>query len=539
MLIDLREEPGAAEVPSDVCVIGAGAAGITLARKLAEDGHSVCLLESGGLDFEEATQDLYDGDNVGMHYYDLKQSRLRFFGGTVAIWGGRCALLDEIDFERRDWVPHSGWPFGRTELLPFYRKAHEIFEVGSFNYEDEVWKELGIDDPGFDASKLDAKLWRFDEVADRFTAARLRNLLDIPRLRILIHANAVKIQAGPNGSAIEHVEIRSLDGASRKVRARHYVLACGAIENARLLLISDDVERAGIGNGKDQVGRYFMEHPAGRIGKVETSAGYEIWAQFQKRFMSPGPPLAPALRLADGAQREHRALNSIVTFKLQRDPSHGVAFGNKIYHRLVHSVAPTRSGRKLDQLYRGVRAWFHRGVRNRVEKWRADAGLTNLFVITRGEQAPNPDSRIVLSSKRDALGTRRADLNWQLGELDKHTARVMAQVMDEEFRRLGKGSVVPSDWTGEPGPEWPVDLTVGNHPIANYHQMGGTRMSDDPSKGVVDADCRVHGYANLFVTGGSVFPTGGWANPTLTIAALALRLADHLSGKLSTNGSNA
>jgi choline dehydrogenase-like flavoprotein len=162
-----------------------------------------------------------------------------------------------------------------------------------------------------------------------------------------------------------------------------------------------------------------------------------------------------------------------------------------------------------------------------------------LFVITRGEQAPNPDSRIVLSSKRDALGNRRADLNWQLGELDKHTARVMAQVMDEEFRRLGKGSVVPSDWTGEPGPEWPVDLTVGNHPIANYHQMGGTRMSDDPSKGVVDADCRVHGYANLFVTGGSVFPTGGWANPTLTIAALALRLADHLSAKLSATGNSA
>jgi choline dehydrogenase-like flavoprotein len=248
--------------------------------------------------------------------------------------------------------------------------------------------------------------------------------------------------------------------------------------------------------------------------------------------MTSGPPLAPALRLGDDAQREHQALNSIVTFKLQRDPARGVALGNKIYHRMVHAVAPTRRGRKLDQLYRGVRAWIHREVRNSVEKVRARAGLTGLYVITRGEQAPNPDSRVLLSSERDALGQPRADLDWRMTEIDKHTAKVMAQVIDSEFRRLGLGSVVPSGWLDEPGPEWPVDLTVGNHPIANYHQMGGTRMSDDPAKGVVDADCRVHGYANLYVAGSSIFTTSGWANPTLTIAALALRLADHLSDRL-------
>jgi len=274
MLIDLRLEPGAADVPSDVCVIGAGAAGITLARKLAALGHSVCLVESGGLDFEQATQDLYDGANLGMPYYDLKQSRLRFFGGTVAIWGGRCALLDAIDFEHRTWVPHSGWPIGRTDLLPYYRAAHQHFEIGEFNYEDDVWKALKVDDPGFDPSQLDAKLWRFDEVADRFAAARLGSLLDNPRLRILIHANVVKLQAGRDGSTIEHVDVRPLEGASLRLRARYYVLACGAIENARLLLVSNDVERSGIGNRRDQVGRYFMEHPAGRIARVETRFGY-------------------------------------------------------------------------------------------------------------------------------------------------------------------------------------------------------------------------------------------------------------------------
>ena len=540
MLIDLRKDNGAAVdaadgFRADVCIIGAGAAGLSLARRLVQRGHQVCLLESGGLDFEQETQDLYRGANVGMPYYDLDQSRLRFFGGTVAIWGGRCALLDPIDFERREWVPHSGWPIGRADLDPFYRQANDQLELGEFNYERDIWNALGVADPGFDPDKIDAELWRFDETMERFAASRARDLIAAPNLRVLIHANAVKLQAGPDARTIEHVEIRPLGGAARQVRARHYILASGTIENARLLLASNDVETAGIGNRRDLVGRFFMEHPAGRIGKVETEQPFELWAAHQKRFMRDGPPLAPALRLGDAAQREHRALNSIVTFKLQRDPSRGVALGNRLYHNLKHSIAPSRGGRALDHAYRAIRARIHRSVRNNVERLRARAGLTALYLITRGEQAPNPDSRILLSSERDALGNRRADLAWQLSEIDKHTARVFAQVFDEELRRLGKGRVVPSAWLDEPGPQWPIDPTVGNHPFANYHQIGGARMSASPAQGVVDADCRVHGYANLFVAGGSVFPTGGWANPTLTIIALALRLADHLDARLADN----
>ena len=528
MLIDLRSDPDAALEPSEICIVGAGAAGITLARRLVERGHDVCLLESGGLDFEQATQDLYRGANVGMPYYDLDQCRLRFFGGTVSIWGGRCALLDPIDFERRDWVPHSGWPISRADLDPWYRQAHDWLELGEFNYADDVWAALGRAPLALDPDRIDLALWRFDETMERFTAGRARDLIHSPRLRILLHANAVKLQAGGDARTIEHVEVRPLGGPPREIRARHFVLACGAIENSRLLLASDDVETAGVGNARGQVGRYFMEHPSGRIGRVETPQAFELWAAFQKRFMREGPPLAPALRLGDATQRERQTLNSIMTLKLQRDPSRGVALGNKIYQNLKHSIAPSRRGRALDHLYRAVRGWIHREVRSSVERMRARAGVTGLYLLTRGEQAPNPDSRVVLSTARDALGNRRADLDWQLSAIDKHTARVMAETFDSELRRLGKGSVTPSAWLDEPGHQWPVDPTIGNHPIGNYHQVGGTRMSDDPAEGVVDKDGRVHGYANLFVAGSSVFTTSGWANPTLTILALALRLADHL-----------
>jgi choline dehydrogenase-like flavoprotein len=535
MLIDLATSPDAANAAqSDVCIVGAGAAGINLARRLAALGHSVTLCESGGTDFETETQKLYAGRNIGMPYYDLEESRLRFYGGTVSIWGGRAALLDAIDFEKRDWVPGSGWPITRDELMPYWRQAHDVFELGEFNYEHDVYGTVGVPDQGFDPAKLAVDLWRFDEASERFAASRTRDLIDHPKVRVLLHANAVKVQADPAAKRIDHVEVRPLDGPVQQVRARHYVLACGAIENSRLLLASNDVEPHGIGNAKDQVGRNFLEHPCGRIGKVEVTRPYELWDALQKRFKKVGPPLAPVLRLGDDTQRERQALNSIVTFKLQGDPKKGVALGNKLYHDLKHSLDPNRTGRRLDHLYRGVRALWHKSVRGSVERLRARTGLTGLYLIIRGEQAPNPDSRVLLSEERDALGQRRADLSWQLRDQDKHTARVMVETFDAELKRLGRGAVTPSGWLDEPGAQWPVDPTVGNHPIAGYHHIGGTRMGDDPATSVVDGDCAVHGYANLHIAGSSTFATAGWANPTLTIVALALRLGDRLGDRLRT-----
>ena len=533
LLIDLLRSDQNLSLEAEVCVVGGGAAGVALSRDLCRAGHDVCLLEGGGLDYEADTQTLCAGQNVGMPYYDLDDARLRFFGGTTSIWGGRCVPLDPIDFERRDWVPHSGWPISRTDLDPWYRIAHDSLQLGDFEYGPGLWQEQGIKPIPFDPAEIGSGFWRFDTLKERFTDRQNVDLLEAPRARIVLHANAVKLNTDEAGRHITSVDARSLRGHRLDVRARHYVLACGAIENARLLLISNDVMRNGIGNAHDQVGRYFMEHPHGRIAHIETPDPAGFWGQYRKRYPRNGPPLAPALLASTDLQRRAGVLNSAATFDPQRDPARGLPMRQKVYMNLKHTLRPVRSGRWLWHGYRGAASFLLRHVSMPLVRFGIKAARMQLYVIARAEQAPNPASRVVLSSEHDVLGTPRANLDWQLSAIDKHSVRELALALGREFHRLGLGKLSLMDWVNDPSNAWPVDPTVGNHPIGGYHHMGTTRMSASPANGVVDANCTVHGIENLHIAGSSVFSTSGWANPTLSLLALAHRLAAHIDHQLA------
>ena len=176
MLIDLNNATAPERLESDVCVVGGGAAGVALARSLSRRGHDVCLLEAGGMDFEQATQDLCLGDNLGMEYYELEHSRLRFFGGTTNIWGGRSIPLDRIDFEKRDWVPYSGWPITLEELQPYYKIAHDSLELGEYDYSAEMWEKLKLTPIKFDPKEIAHLFWRFDLKKERFNNTQVDDL---------------------------------------------------------------------------------------------------------------------------------------------------------------------------------------------------------------------------------------------------------------------------------------------------------------------------------------------------------------------------
>lgn len=514
---------------AEVVVIGAGAAGLTLARRLVEGGRSVLLLESGGVDFEAATAELNRGFNVGQEYYPLEDSRLRFVGGTTAIWGGRVAELDAIDFEQRDWVPYSGWPFGRATLDPYYAEARLLLDLPA------EWPERppSLLDRFDGGGEIEGRDWLIDPRFDRFGYAAQKELIDHPRLTLVTHATVREIVAAADGGRIEALDVVAPSGQAVKVVGHDFVLAAGGLENPRLLLASRSVRPAGLGNDHDLVGRFFMEHPHGRGGHViaPSSIVWKLVEAFQKQEMASFETAA-LVRPSDRLQREEGILNSALALAIRpreggRQPALTAA-----YLAAKHRLSPTRRGRAAWRVYKSAGRLLRRKVGPLIWWLRSRRPGNELALVLRAEQAPNRDSRVLLRpDELDPSGVPRIALDWRLDPLDRRSAAALVHAFGRELKRLGLGQVQPAKWLEKGEEDWVSDPLVSVHPLGGYHHMGTTRMAEDPRQGVADGHGRVHGLPNLWVAGSSLFPTGGWANPTLTILALALRQADRLLGR--------
>ena len=529
MIIDLSKTENKTSLKAKVCIIGAGVAGQTVASRLADLNIDVLLLESGGRDFQPKTQALAEGKNIGETYYDLETTRLRLFGGTAAIWGGRCAELDSIDFEKRDYIPHSGWPITKDDLDSYYERAFQTLGLER-NGEGRLWDIINAKRPPFDKKKLSAGLWSFDEDGERFTNTE-RGPLE--HVRTVLNASVTEIDVDERG-VVASVSVESLNGKSMTVTASKFVLAAGAIETVRLLMAAVPNRPAGLGNSQDQLGRFFMEHPHARGGQIIPKDYAQSLMALPRALRVKGQRYAGYLRPSDELQRETGILNSSLSLAPRRHEGLEKDAFRAAKDKLKHDLPSTKFFRSM---YKGVKAIGIKGrewtePRPSVRKIKRSPETFGLYAVIRAEQAPNPDSRITLSSDTDPLGLRHVELDWQFSEIDKRSVRVLMETLGEEYERLGWGKVEPSPWLYEDDEIWKVDPLISSHHIGGYHHMGGTRMSATPSTGVVNADCRLHESPNLYVASSSVFPTGGWANPTVTIMALAERLADHLSEDL-------
>jgi choline dehydrogenase-like flavoprotein len=517
-------------VTADVAIVGSGAAGQAAARRLLARGRSVVLIESGGFDHDTASADLNRGEIVGRPYHPLEHSRLRFFGGTTAIWGGRCAEFDAIDFERRDWVPHSGWPFGINEIHAYLAEARTLLGVDAVDAgrlpRPPLMQRLS-------AEELAVRWWRFDPKFDRFTIDQASDLERDPRCTLLVNATVRELMLSRDKAAVDRLDVRTPSGRAIDVRARHYILAAGGIENPRILLASNSVVPHGVGNHYDQVGRYFMEHPHARGGRVVGKADWNWLSAFAKRRVN-GVEVSPAITPADALQRREGLLNTALTLAVRQPEGGNHPLAKRAYLHVKHRTAPTRAGRsmwkatkQLVRSYTGLTGPFHPWLMRRMN------GL-DLAIVIRAEQAPNPDSRVRLNGQKDATGMPRVALDWRLSDIDVDSVAGLVAALDRESRRLGLGHVEPASWLKSSDKEWVSDELVSAHPIGGFHHMGTTRMSSDPRRGVTDGWGRVHGLPNLHIAGSSLFPTGGWANPTLTILALSLRTADRIALELES-----
>lgn len=544
MIIDYLDRSGPDDFFADICIIGAGPAGISIARSFIGTSLNVCLVESGGLAGEDRNQELYEGTSVGSLELDPATSRMRAFGGSCNVWGGGCVPLSTLDLGPRDWVPHSGWPLSYDEIEPYYRRAQSVCGIESHDFTEGTFLTPPARTPvAFDTSKLVNQNFVLSPV---FFGDTYRSELEgAANITVLLHANLLEFEAAPAGASVRQARIGALDGRRGLIRARRYVLACGGIENARLLLLSNSVAPNGLGNDRDLVGRYFMDHPSGKLGTLFTDAPDPLTRPYDRSGGKGPAPSFPELCLSDQAVQAHQLLSGRVRPVAVEAPA---PKGIQALRDLKNAFLPVRdeslalegmmrAARKSDAsgdddgqvkegigklgLRVGMGTWDIANAVRRKLTGKPTVRSTHVDVIGYFEQAPNPESRVMLGDEVDALGQRRVCVDWRLTELDWHTYRTAAGLFGAELANSCGGKFQLEPWLQEGSDAVPQLRGTAHH-------LGTTRMSDDPNLGVVDRQCRVHGVDNLYVVGSSVFPTGGWAFPTFTIVALSMRLAEHL-----------
>ncbi len=533
MLIDTRKVTDSSTVDADLCVIGAGAAGITIAREMEKRGISTVVLESGGLTPDRATGDMLRGENVGIPYEFAGGCRSRYLGGSSNCWGGWCRPWDNWDFDRRDWVDDSGWPFGKEELTSYYDRAHTVLKLGPNLYDPDHWvKAEGnphLKRIVLDPNKIVDQISQFSPPV-RFGIDYRDELKAARHVRVYYYANVVDIETDNPARNVRQVKVRTLGGVNMTVRAKRFVLATGGIENARVLLNANSVQPSGLGNGHDLVGRYYMDHPRLNFGSIEFTEAYKQNMLYDIKFhyqndsvAAHGKRISAQFGLSEKVQREEGLLNARAWFRsifpgetteavnalfrmkrrLSRMDVSGHTFGEDLAEMMRHPWDTT--------LFAAARV-FH---------------LTSLIRDVRFElivePQPNRDSRVMLSDQRDALGLRRVKVDWRLGPLVRRTFDRTVELLAQEMVAKGIAKVRLDDLLKD-GP-WPSSLE------GTWHHMGSTRMHDSPRQGVVDRNCKIHDLNNMYVAGSSVFPTCGANYPTITLVSLALRLSDHLANQ--------
>jgi choline dehydrogenase-like flavoprotein len=523
MFVDARQLPDGSVFDCDLCIVGAGAAGITISRELRDSGLRLIVLESGGFDFDKTVQDLYRGKTSPNYDDPLDVCRLRYFGGTTNHWAGYCRPLDEVDFHRRPGFPYNGWPFERDELLPFYRRAFPVCGLGAF---DENVSARAAANGGtlfpFVHERLVDGLYHVSAPL-RFGQAYREDLAAAGDVAVHLNANVVDIETDDDARHVSALAVGCLSGTSYRVRPRAVVLAAGAIENARILLNADGIQRAGLGNGSDLVGRFFMDHPLVFEVADLVPADDSLDAHVYGQNSDDKGTFRVVTTMPESLIVRERLPNVVITWSLEQGYTSGDYAASRILRALSHGTVPndfgTNLGRVLSDLDHVALTAFRKaaGIKMPIRAMTAHARI---------EPVPDPQSRVTLIAERDPLGLRRVRLDWRPNTEGVRALRRILELIALEVGRTGTGRLrirIPME-----GTEWPSQRRPSDHAI------GTTRMDDDPARGVVDRDCRVHGVDNLYLAGSSVYPSAGPNNPTLTIVALALRMADRLQQSLSS-----
>lgn len=518
MFITAESIDPAAGLTGDVCIIGAGAAGITLARDLAGSTAKVILLEAGEEDYTDESQDVYEGVSEG--YLPLYSSRLRFFGGTTNHWAGYCRPYNRIDFETREWIPRSGWPIDYDMLFGYLNKARPIVEIPpDATFEAEPWSKA-TGGALFDLPEGFYQSVSHLSPPTRFAIRYRDDIEKAENVSCVLRANVTDYIPADGGKRLDRVTVTRYDGESFPVRARFFVMAMGGIENARALLIARTVNGRALGASPDLVGRFFMDHVGADVGVIsmpEERARNSLYLPWKGREQD-GVAIVPAIETTEDLQRREQLTN--INFVLMP----GQSVGMRSFRRIAEDIEYGRWPDTLDVDIVGMVTNFEDVLQNAGEKMGVSDPTYHFYLRAISEVTPNPESRVMLGEATDRFGQPRTRLVMQPNEIDRVSVQKAVMALGQALGEKGIGRL-KTDYS--PDVQWGEEMDWG------YHHCGTTRMSESPADGVVDPNLRMHGVENLYIAGSSVFPVIGATTPTWPIVALTLRLGDHLRERMS------
>ncbi|MBS1774581.1 MAG: GMC family oxidoreductase [Bacteroidetes bacterium] len=495
----------------DFVIVGSGVAGILMALTLSDKGKKVLMLEAGAHNEDDLHQSLNEVIQTGKHLENAIWGRKRAIGGTTIAWGGQSLPFSEIDFQKRDWVAESGWPIELKDIVQYYPPANRFMNVDEGDYSNETFRTLKMKNVPVNNDLLTYHIskWAPQPNFVKLYEERLKN-----QVTLVYNAAVTKIVVDSNGKATA-LAVKNFNKQEYTIDVSCLLLATGAIEANRLLLASNDTETSGVGNSSGWVGKCYMDHPCVEVGFVATHNQYALQKAFNTH-LHQGRKYSVRLSLSEQAQRKQQLLNS----------STGIMFdyleGQFDPYIEIRNYINTRKISSLGQVFKNATAYAISAkalfADKLIYKHKARARMVMML-----EQEPLTSSNITLSEERDVLGMPKAKLNWQISRKSWDTVIATAGHIKNELQRLSFGNLSIHEHINPNNENWTSHLTDV------CHHMGGTRMSSTKNNGVVDSNMKLWGYDNIYVCSCSVFPTVSHSNPTLTMMALCLRLADQLT----------
>jgi choline dehydrogenase-like flavoprotein len=465
MLINARDVENQTTLNTDICIIGAGPAGITIAREFNGQGLDVLLLESGGFQPDSKIEALSDGHNEGDPYPPPGAVRERLFGGTANIWpihldngrmGVRYVPLDPIDFEKRDWVPYSGWPITRTDLDPYYERAHQVAQSGPYSYGCEAWECSETRPVVFKSQRMATQMFHFGP-RDIFTDEYRRELVHSPNVTVVTYAHALELETDEVAKTVTGVKVGVVGGSRFQIAAKTVILTQGGLETARFLLLSNAVQRCGLGNGHDLVGRFLMDHPVIRPGVLipQNPEVVNRLALYDARWVNGARVIAKPILTAEIQQQEQLLNIATAIFPRpgwarynllrmifpngQRPSSPALHSARTLYRGLKKRQFPTQGLQHLGKTLLGLddlafATWrltgrnrfsgmpffsydFDHGGWSNLPNQAQKFGCFDLLHVT--EQAPDPNNQVALSSEQDSFGYRRMVVHWRYSDFGR------------------------------------------------------------------------------------------------------------------------